>query len=46
MVYFTFVITKLELTCFTWSHIMTSDANNLECIEQKFVALSYILISS
>jgi len=44
MLHFTFVITKSELTYFTWNHITTSGANNLERIQQKFVVLSYILI--
>jgi hypothetical protein len=40
MLYFTFVRSKLEYPS-VWNSITTTDANKLECIQQKFAALCY-----
>jgi hypothetical protein len=41
MLYFTFIRSTLEYTSVIWNYIMTTDANKLERIQQKFAALCY-----
>jgi hypothetical protein len=41
MLYFTLVTSKLEYASVVWNSIMTTDANKLERIQQKFAALRY-----
>jgi hypothetical protein len=45
VLYFTLVGSKLEYASVVWNNIMSTDANKLECIQQRFASVCFLVTS-